>query len=239
MSNKREVFEAQITKILDHTESIREIFLANQNNYQLHFRAGQFVMMQVPQEEKPIQRAYSIASDERITDQFDLLFKKVPGGPASTYIWNLKAGETIKFTGPFGRVFFPEPPTKQIVFLNTGSGIAQHLSYLRSFCDKYPDVICKIYFGLNNENEIYYEEQLKLFQNKFKNFSFHYVLSQPSKSWNGRKGYVQHFLEETKYKEIETSFFLCGNGAMVKDTKKILIERDQIDSAKIHCEAFH
>lgn len=239
MSNKRVIFQAKVSKILDHNEAIRELFLEIQNNYELKFRAGQFVMLHVPQPEKPALRAYSIASDDRLTKNFDLIFKKVPGGIASTHVWNLREGDVLDFTGPFGRVFFPEPPSKQLVFLNTGSGVAQHLSYLRSFQDRYPDMKCHLYFGLHSEKDLYYENELRILQKKLPHFQFHYVLSQPSEKWDGRKGYVQNFLNEIDYKNIETSFFLCGNGAMIRDTKQLLIERDQIDSAKIFCEAFH
>lgn len=239
MSNKRVIFETKVIRILDHTDMIREIFLEITPPHELRFRAGQFVMLHIPQPDKPALRAYSIASDDRETQKFSLLFKKVPGGLASTYIWNLQENDQLEFTGPFGRVFFPEPPSPQLVFFNTGSGVAQHLSYLRSFAEKYPDMKCKMYFGLYTEKEIYYQKELSELQQKLKNFEFHFVLSEPSASWTGRKGYVQDFLVEFDYRNTETSFFLCGNGAMIRDTRKILLERDQIDASKIHCEAFH
>lgn len=239
MSNKRVIFKTKITKILDHTELIREIFVEVLPPHEFQFRAGQFAMLHIPHAEKPVLRAYSVSSDDRETKKFSLIFKKVPGGTASTYIWNSLVGDLLDFTGPFGRVFFPEPPCQQLIFFNTGSGVAQHLSYLRSFADKYPDLNCKMYFGLYTEKEIYYQKELLDLQKKLKNFEFHFVLSEPSLEWKGRKGYVQDFLNEFDYQKIETRFFLCGNGAMIRDTRKILLERDLFDANKIHCEAFH
>jgi len=238
MSNKRVIFETVVTKILDHNEWMRELFISITPPHEMKFRAGQFVMLHVPQPEKPALRAYSIASDDRKSNQFDLIFKRIAGGVASTYVWNLKEGDRLQFTGPFGRVFFPEPPSPQMIFLNTGSGVAQHLSYLRSFCDKYPDLQYKMYFGLQKEINIYYEKELQSLQRKLKNFTYHYVLSRPSENWKGLKGYVQNFLNPEDYKKMDTSFFLCGNGSMIRDVKKILLERDQIESSKIHSEAF-
>lgn len=63
------------------------------------------------------------------TQKFRLLFKFVENGVASNFVWGLKGQETLNFTGPFGKVFFQEPPTEQIVFLNTGSGLSQHFLF--------------------------------------------------------------------------------------------------------------
>jgi CDP-4-dehydro-6-deoxyglucose reductase, E3 len=239
MSNKRNIFETLVSTVLDHTHETRELVLQVKNPGNFQFKAGQFVMLHVPQEGKPALRAYSLASDDRDKNQFRLIFKNVPGGIASTFVWKLRVGETLNFTGPFGGVTFSEPPSRQIVFFNTGSGIAQHLSFLYSKADLFPAVKYKMYFGLYREKDIYLRQELGAFAARFKNFEYHYVLSDPSPNWIGKKGFVQHYLTETDYKNIDTSFYLCGNPAMIQDTKKILIERDGLDAKKIHSEAFH
>jgi CDP-4-dehydro-6-deoxyglucose reductase len=233
-------YQFKINKIIDHTSEIRELYLELTNQPTFTFKAGQFAMLHVPVEgsEKPALRAYSIASTEEQKNGFKLIFKFVEGGVASKFVWDLKGDETLNFTGPFGKVFFQEPPTEQLIFLNTGSGVSQHFCFIESKMKQYPNLKYKLYFGVRKEENIYYESELKRLQQNLANFEYHYVLSRASDSWTGKKGYVQNFLAETNYKEIPTTFYLCGNGAMIKDVKHQLLEIDGLDKSKVWAEAF-
>jgi CDP-4-dehydro-6-deoxyglucose reductase len=232
-------FQFKITKIIDHTQQIRELYLELTNQPHFLFKAGQFVMLHVPVEgSKPALRAYSIASTDDQINGFKLIFKFVETGIASQYVWNLKGDEILNMTGPFGKVVFVEPPTEQIVFLNTGSGISQHFSFLESKMQQYPNLKYKLFFGVRNESDIYYDSELKRLQKNLPNFHFEYVLSRPSQNWAGRKGYVQDCLKEFDYINTPTTFYLCGNGAMIKDVKKQLIEVDGLGKQHVWAEAF-
>lgn len=239
MSNPRTIYHMKVQQINDLTPRVRELILKCHEPANFQFKAGQFVMLHVPQSEgKPALRAYSIASSDKKNDGYKLLFKHVDGGKASHYVWSLKGDETLQFTGPFGKVFFQEPPTEQIIFLNTGTGLSQHLSYLTSKKDQYPNLKLRMLFGVRNESEIYAKEELDQLKKSFKNFEYDYVLSRPSDSWTGKKGYVQNFLKDYDYKTTPTTFYLCGNGGMIKEVKHQLIELDGIDKSRVWSEAF-
>lgn len=239
MSAARTVYHMRVEQIIDHTPTVRELVLKTDSPTEFSFRAGQFVMLNVPQgEAKPILRAYSIASDDRIKNGFRLLFKFVENGVASTFIWALKGGEMLNFTGPFGKVFFQEPPTEQIVFLNTGTGLSQHICYLLSKKEQYPHLRYRMLFGVRSEKDMYYQKEIALLEKELKDFKFEFVLSRPQESWQGKKGYVQNFISEFDYKNIPTTFYLCGNGGMIKEVKHQLLEVDGFDKSRIWSEAF-
>jgi len=239
MSSARTVYSMKVEKIIDYTPNIRELVLKTDSPAEFAFRAGQFVMLQVPMPEgKPVLRAYSIASSEKNKNGFRLIFKFVETGIASTYVWSLQGDETLKFTGPFGKVFFQEPPTEQVVFLNTGSGVSQHLCYLLSKKSQYPNLKYRLLFGVRNESDIYLKEELDALQAEFTDFKYEFVLSRPSEAWTGKKGYVQHFIKEFDYMTIPTTFYLCGNGGMIKDVKQQLLEVDGFDKTRLWTEAF-
>lgn len=225
----------KISSIKDLTPTVREVIVYAEH---FEFLAGQFAMLNVPTEPKVTLRAYSIASDDRNRTGFKLLFKYVPGGIASEYIWSLKGSETLNFTGPFGRVFFKEPPTEQIVFLSTGTGLSQHVCYLESKSSLYPETKFKMLIGVRNEAEIYYQPELEILKKNILNFEYEFVLSRPSESWSGKKGYVQNFLESFDYKKTPTTFYLCGNGGMIKEAKSILIEQNGLNPQFVLAEAF-
>ena len=241
MANPRTIYEFRIAKIIDHTKDIRELILELTNEPEFGFKAGQFVMLHVPvAEAKPALRAYSIASTDENKKSFKLIFKFVEGGVASKYVWDLKGDETLKFTGPFGKVFFQEPPTEQIVFLNTGSGVSQHFCFLESKMKQYPNLKYIMYFGVRREEDIYYREDLERLPLRPDSAGsrYHFVLSRGAIEWKGKRGYVQHFLKDTGYLQTPTTFYLCGNGGMIKEAKHQLLEIDGIEKTKVWAEAF-
>jgi CDP-4-dehydro-6-deoxyglucose reductase len=239
MSSARTIYQMKLEQIIDHTPTVRELVLKTETPAEFSFKAGQFVMLNVPQGEgKPALRAYSIASEDQQKNGFRLLFKYVDNGIASNYVWSLKGDETIKFTGPFGKVFFQEPPTEQIVFLNTGTGLSQHLCYLLSKRTQYPNLKYRMLFGVRSEKDMYYQPQLEALSKELKDFKYEFVLSRPSETWQGKKGYIQNFISEFDYKNIPTTFYLCGNGGMIKEVKHQLLEVDGLDKTKIWAEAF-
>lgn len=245
MASARTQYKMRIRQLRDLTHDVRELIMETTEPAEFKFKAGQFVMLHVPQEggAKPALRAYSIASSEEYTHGFRLLFKYVkgvdgyPDGVASRYVWSLKGDEILTFTGPFGRVFFHEPPTEQIVFLNTGTGLSQHLCYLESKLGQYPNLRYHLLFGVRTEQDIYFREELEELHNKLPHFTFEYVLSRGSPDWKGKRGYVQNFIKDLEYMKVPTTFYLCGNGGMIKDTKALL-EADGFDKTRIFVEAF-
>ncbi len=238
-----------VSKICDYTPQIRELFISCTEPKDFEFRAGQFVMLHVPPDLskgptgddgkplKPALRAYSIASTDLQKDGFRLVFKYVDNGIASKFVWDLNEGAVLDVTGPFGRVFFKEPPTEQIIFMNTGSGISQHFSFIESNLKKFPDLRYRLLFGVRYKDDIYYRTELERLKSQLSNFEYQYVLSRPDESWTGPKGYVQNHIDDFDYKGIPTTFYLCGNGAMIKDVKSKL-EADGFDMKNVFAEAF-
>lgn len=239
-----------VSKICDYNPQIRELFILCTGPKDFEFKAGQFVMLHVPPDLsngpddpttgkplKPALRAYSIASTDEQRDGYRLVFKYVDGGIASKFVWDLKEGAVLDFTGPFGRVLFKEPPTEQIVMMNTGSGISQHFSFIESNLKKYPNLRYRLLFGVRYKDDIYYRAELDRLKSQLTNFEYSYVLSRPDESWTGPKGYVQNHIDDFDYHGIPTTFYLCGNGAMIKDVKHKL-EAGGFDMKNVFAEAF-
>lgn len=234
----RTIHQMKIVRLIDQTHNVRELHLKAVEPQEFQFRAGQFAMLHVPQPEgKPALRAYSIASDDRNKSGFILLFKAVENGVASKFIWSLKGDETLQFTGPFGKVFFQEPPTQQIIFLNTGTGLSQHLSYLLSKKEAFPNLRYRMLFGVRSQRDMYSQDLLNQLVQELPDFKYEFVLSRPEAGWTGKVGYVQNFMSEFAYLSQPTTFYLCGNGGMIKDVKAKL-EADNFDKTKIWAEAF-
>lgn len=235
----RNIFSATLDKVHLVTPTMRELIIKIDGDHKMPFKAGQFVMLQVPLEgkDKPVQRAYSIASTDKRDKEFVLLFKHVPGGIASEYVAKLKDGEKLQFTGPWGKCVFKHPAANQVLFVCTGSGVSQHYSFVTSEVAKYPNTKFHMLIGVSQESEMFYEKELQAAKTEFPNFDYRWCLSRPSENWSQPKGRVTHFVQDYDF-TIPTHVYLCGSDAMIKEMKSLMTEKYQIPKENLVIENF-
>lgn len=98
----------------------------------LRFRSGEFVMIGLPNAEKPVFRAYSVASPSW-DEELEFFSIKVPDGPLTSELQKIEPGDTIlirqKATGTL--VLDALTPGKRLFMISTGTGIAPFASLLR------------------------------------------------------------------------------------------------------------
>jgi CDP-4-dehydro-6-deoxyglucose reductase len=236
MPRKEQKFK--LTKITDITPSVRELFLKPLDSAGLEFKAGQFVMLHLPQADgKPAMRAYSVASAPGEKNDVKLVIKHYDLGVASAWVRTLKGGEEITYTGPFGKFLFHEPPAEQVVFVCTSTGIAPFYSMLAGHGTKAPNVDYKVLMGVWNEKEIFYDKELAALQKTLPKLKVDFVLDQPeSPDWKGLKGRVTEPIDKLDIKR-PTEFYLCGNPAMIKSVKELLLGKG-FPPDKIYTESY-
>lgn len=125
------------------------------------FRSGEFVMIGLPNAEKPVFRAYSIASpfwDE----QLEFFSIKVPNGPLTEHLQKIKIGDTVlmrkKSTGTL--VLDALLPGKRLYLLSTGTGVAPFASLVRDpeTYEKFEEVV--LIQTTREVNELNYAREL-------------------------------------------------------------------------------
>ncbi|PSM19870.1 ferredoxin--NADP reductase [Nitratireductor sp. StC3] len=96
------------------------------------FRSGEFVMIGLPNAEKPVFRAYSIASPAW-DEELEFYSIKVPNGPLTSELQKIVPGDTVllrqKSTGTL--VNDALSPAKRLYMIASGTGIAPFASLIR------------------------------------------------------------------------------------------------------------
>lgn len=102
-------------------------------NPSFRFENGQFVMMGLETDGRPLLRAYSIASPN-YDDRLEFLSIKVPDGPLTSRLQHIKASDRIivgrKPTGTL--VIDNLEPGRNLYLLSTGTGLAPFMSIVRA-----------------------------------------------------------------------------------------------------------
>jgi ferredoxin--NADP+ reductase len=127
----------------------------------LRFSNGHFTMIGLRVEGKPLLRAYSIVS-ANYEDHLEFLSIKVPDGPLTSRLQNIKVGDTIivgrKPTGTLVTDYLL--PGKRLYLLSTGTGLAPFMSIIRDpeTYEKFEQVI--LVHGVRNVDELAYHDLL-------------------------------------------------------------------------------
>lgn len=98
----------------------------------LRFRTGQFVMIGLEVEGRPLMRAYSIAS-AHYEDHLEFFSIKVPDGPLTSRLQHLNPGDKMLVSRkPTGTLVLDDlKPGKHLYLLGTGTGLAPFMSVIR------------------------------------------------------------------------------------------------------------
>ncbi len=165
-------------------------------------------------------------------------------GVGSSYVHNLKPGDTVTAVGPFGD-FLIKDTEREMVYLGGGAGMAplrSHISHLFETLQTNRRVT--FWYGARSRQEVYYEPYFRNLEQRFPNFRFHIALSEPlpEDQWTGHTGFIhdvlrrEHLDQHPDPRSIE--FYLCGPPLMIQAAKKMLADDMGIAPEDIACDEF-
>ena len=237
MPEKPRFYDAKVKKIVSLTDTVKHFVLEYPQDADTNFIAGQFMMVHLEKEGKPHKKPYSIASSPSLPKSLELCIKKVEGGYVSTWFFELKEGDVIHTSIPYGVFTIREPWQDNLIFVGTGTGIAP----LRGMIYKLYELGCTkdiwLIFGNRYESDVLYENEWHELAKKHKNFHFIPTVSRP-KNWKGETAYVQEIVKKTFAGRTEgLDFYGCGLVPMCQQLKAALVEMN-IAKERIHFEQF-
>lgn len=136
------VFAETVTEVQHYTDHLFRFRITRPASFR--FRSGEFVMIGLPNAEKPVFRVYSIASPSW-DEEIEFFSIKVPDGPLTQHLQKLREGDTVlmrrKPTGTL--VNDALLPGKRLYMFSTGTGIAPFASLIRDpeTYEKFDEVI--------------------------------------------------------------------------------------------------
>ena len=197
---------------------------------------------------KPTMRAYSMASypeekdiimlNVRIATPPPQLQGKVPTGVMSSYIFNLKPGDKVMVSGPYGE-FLARETDHEMVFIGGGAGMAPMRSHI---FDQLKRLKSKrkisFWYGARSLREAFYREEFDGLAARHENFSWHLALSDPlpEDNWKGLNGFIHNVLYENYLKDHpapeDCEYYLCGppmmNAAITRLLEDLGVEKENV-----------
>jgi len=204
------------------------------------FLSGQFAMMGLEVEGRPLLRAYSMAS-AHYEESLEFFSIKVPDGPLTSRLQLIKEGDTIlvgrKATGTL--IVDNLLPGSRLMLLSTGTGLAPFVSLIKDpeVYERYENIV--LVHGCRQVAELAYGEQVvenlkndEIFGEMLDGKLTYYptVTREPFRN----RGRITDLISSGKLFDdigqpqlsIDTDrIMLCGSPGMLEDLKTMFVER--------------
>lgn len=161
-----------------------------------------------------------------------------PPGISSSYIFNLKPGDKVMVSGPYGE-FFIKDTENEMVYIGGGAGMAPMRSHLfHLFHTLKTKRKVSFFYGARSLQEMFYDEDFKNIARQFPNFHYYVALSdpQPEDNWTGPTGFIHQAVENLYLKDHEApeeiEYYMCGPPMMLSAVNNMLynlgVEKEMI-----------
>ncbi|HPQ94021.1 MAG: NADH:ubiquinone reductase (Na(+)-transporting) subunit F [Thiothrix sp.] len=188
---------------------------------------------------EPVMRAYSMANFP-LEDNIIMLNVRIatppagtslPPGAMSSFIFNLKPGDQVVVSGPFGE-FFARETGNEMVFIGGGAGMAPMRSHIYDQLIRLKNHNRKMsfWYGARSLREAFYVEEFDKLATDNPNFVWHMGLSEPmpEDDWTGYTGFIHNVLYEQYLKDHpapeECEYYLCGPPIMNSSVIRMLTD---------------
>ena len=163
---------------------------------------------------------------------------KAPPGVMSSYIFNLKPGDKVTISGPYGE-FFVKETEAEMIYVGGGAGMAPLRSHIFDLLKRaHSDRKISYWYGARSLREVFYDDDFDQLEKDNPNFSFHLALSEPlpEDNWEGSTGFIHQVLYDEYLKDHpapeDCEYYLCGppmmNAAVLKLLDDLGVEEENI-----------
>lgn len=217
-------YDAEVIRVKDETDTVKRFWIKMPDALNFTFKAGQFIILDLPINSKYTNRSYSIASPPTTDGIFELCIGINPKGLGTPYIFeNYKPGFKCKVSRNLGKFHVPEPIDTDLCFICTGTGIAPLRSQVLDIINRgIPHKNLYLIFGNRWVKDILYRKEMEELQATHPPFKFIPVLSRSIEGWTGRTGYVHAIYEELFANKRPAKFFICGWAGMLHEARQRL-----------------
>ena len=207
-----------VSEIVQETASAKSIKLVSKGGCLPPFQAGQYINVFVETGCVRTSRPYSIASSPTQTGYYEITVRRVDDGFISNYLLDeLKPGDKLNSLSPSGNFHYnPLFHGNKLAFIAGGSGITPFMSMIRELADKNLGRRMHLFYGSRAEDDVIYKKEIDRISSAHRNFTWDIVVSEPTPSFSGLKGFINCGLIKERLEGLDWTFFVCGPEAMYK-----------------------
>jgi len=189
--------------------------------------------------DEEVSRAYSMASypEEKGIIMLNVRIASpppnmpnVPPGKMSSFVFNLKPGDEVTISGPFGE-FFAKETDNEMVFIGGGAGMAPMRSHIfDQFRRLHTGRKVSYWYGARSLREAFYQADFDAIAAEYPKFEWHLALSDPlpEDNWTGATGFIHQVVYDNYLKDHpapeDVEYYMCGPPMMNQAVISMLLD---------------
>jgi len=241
------LFDAEVLEARHWTD--RQFSFTCTRDPAFRFQSGQFTMLGLVVDGKPLLRAYSVVSPHW-EEKLEFLSIKVPDGPLTSRLQHIRAGDKVQIGRKASGTLLTQNllPGRHLYLLSTGTGLAPFMAMVRDpeVYEQYEKVI--LVHGCRQVAELAYEDVItrelpdnEYFGDQVREKLLYYptVTREPFRN-QGRiptlmqSGKLAQDLGLPPLSREDDRFMLCGSPEMLRDTRLIFDEMGMTEGNMSH-----
>jgi anthranilate 1,2-dioxygenase reductase subunit len=173
-----------------------------------------------------LRHAYTVSRADAKLRTLEFLYRVIPEGRMTPHLAALPEGSDILIAGRGGHPISLEVDTapKGIVLASTGTGIGPLYGFSQMALGQGLQLPLTLFAGFREEADMSLSAELDALASAHPNFTWHASLSKPGPHWTGLKGHITQSMAQVLGPVRDLHFHLVGNGDMVVELYKILME---------------
>jgi len=231
----KNAYQEMVTKV--HHWNDKLFTFRTTRNDGLRFENGQFVMVGLVINNKPVMRAYSIASPN-YAEHLEFFSIKLDNGKLTSHLQNLKVGDSVWISKkPTGTLILHDvTAADNLYLLSTGTGLAPFMSLIQDpeVYEKFNKVI--LVHCVRNNNDLAYKDfiEKELTEHEYlgdmikQQLIYYPTVTREPSIHVGRitdlikSGQLAADLGLPPFSPKQDRAMICGNPSMLKDTSELL-----------------
>jgi len=154
---------ARVLSATDLTSQVRQLVVLP-TGQPIGFTPGQWVSLKLPVGTRPpLNRAYSMAAPATASGELTLIFDRVTDGLGSGYLFQMKPGEELALSGPFGNFVLPPSIDRELILVARYTGLVPIRCMLKELYGKrYRNPVLLIAVAPAEDELLFHQEMLSL-----------------------------------------------------------------------------
>ena len=217
MTDTPKEYDSRVVSVRQLSETGYELTMERKG---LTCEAGRLIL--IHGKEDTDDRSYTLASGAE-DEHIQVLYRYIPTGKLTPQLLELKEGDPIKFSGPYGE-FTVNDPSKPIVFIATGTGVAPARAYIKS----HENLSLTLIHGTRVAEDLFYREEFE---------AYDYQPCVTREEGTGFHGRVTDYMKTREF-PADAHYYLCGANEMIFDVNMLLHERGVAED-QVFTEAYY
>ena len=213
---------ATVLSVTDLTPHVRQLVVKPKTT-KISFQPGQWVSLKLPVGPKPpLNRAYSMADPSSPYGELTLVFDRVPDGLGSNYLYQLKSGDEITLSGPYGNFILSPTLDRELILIARYTGLVPMRCLLKQVFSKKIHVPVLLIAVAPGEEEVLFHQEWLTMAIQYPSFRYLPLIAQTGEAEAVEK--TLSMLMPLVRDQPKVIPMLCGTKAFIRPLRAYFME---------------